>query len=829
MRKPLWLGRGVKGTRKRRPSIQKLEGRRLLAAEGVGVDISQSFTTTGLTGTLSSTIKWGDNTESAGTVTGSVDNNGPLSIKFQYMGSFFNDPARRTLLENAAASVIERFSDDLEPIQPTGFLNWTAVTSNPQNGSTLRINNLSVAANELVIYVGDRNFTGNKVAEGFPGYAETSFTGSYTQEQIDQINAFHDTIQYRGESGAKLANPTDIGMWGGYISFDSDTNWHFGATKDGLDDDEVDFSTVVVHEMMHVLGFGVSYGGNVNSSYDTVTTDTAFIGAKARALYGGNVPLENSQHFADEVESNGQQSVITEDVAKGERKVLTPLDLAALDDIGWTVRTAPNATVTGSHVYADNPDTGSTFPVEVILRGSEFGEVTQSLTQTVTNTPPTLSVPPNQTLEVNRPFTISNIGEISDPGFSSSAAGTTESFTYSINWGDGDTDAGDATIDRNGNGTLTTFASFDGSHTFEQLGTYTVSITVTDDDGGSDTESFSVTVVPQPELILSLSQSSIVENDGPDAATLTVTRSGPARSTDQTISLVSNDTGEATVVASVTILANQTSATATIDAVDDTLLDGLQTVTFTASASGVDSGEVNLDVHDAESLSAQFIGGSITEADSTSVVLQVARSNSDVDQDVIVMVTGGLSSQLTFDRSIAIPGGQTSVTVPLTPVQDDQPELDKLLQYSFASPGYAMATASVEILDDEPPLFQNPNNAFDADGGGAITPNDILTVINQLAIDGSNVVLDPETRPFEGLYYDVDGNDRLTPNDILEVINELARIRTENPNDSPNGELIADAELAHPLGSFLVMTDDDDDDDAEAGDRGIARVVHHGL
>ncbi|WP_145419856.1 PKD domain-containing protein [Planctomycetes bacterium K23_9] len=805
---------------------ESLETRHLLAGEGVGIDIARDFNSTGLVGSLSSTISWGDGTQSAGTVTGVTDNNGPLSIKFEYMGTFFNDPARKTLLENAAASVVERFSDDLDAITPNSYLKWKARTFNPLTGAELLVDDLAVAANQLVIYVGARQLGGNRIGEAGPGAAVTNFPAPANATQQNEQAEFIETIVARGEEGAELktasganrTQATDIGTWGGFISFDIDTNWHFGASTDGLDDDEVDFSTTVVHEMMHVMGFGNAqqYPG-ITSSYQTATSGNSFIGVQAKAENGGvNVPLNGFDHFADSVISNNQQSVVSERVDSGTRKVLTPLDIAALDDIGWTPRASTFANVTASHIYADNPSDGTTYPVEIVLRGSQFGELTSTLTNTVTNTPPSLSLPPNQSVEIDRGFTITNLGEILDPGFTSAAAGSTETFTYSINWGDGDTDSGDATIDRVGNGTLSTLASFDGSHTYDAIGTYTVSVTATDDDNGSDTETFSITVTAKPALSLQLSKTIFTEDEGQDAAILTVSRSGPASNLAQTVTLTSSDTSEVIVPATVTIPANASSITTPIRIADDTLLDGTQTATISAAGAGMDSGDINLEVQDAEFLTAIFAGGNITEADTTSVVLRITRSNTDADDALLVNITGGDSQQLTVESQFTIPAGDRTGSVVLTPVQDDQAELTKTLDFVISATSYASANASVDILDDEPPLFQNPENRFDANGQDGLTPADILAVINQLAEEGSGVLLDPEVRPLDGVFYDVDGNYVLTPNDILEVINELAEQAA--PSSDVGGERILDENVDDPAERLSLIdgkgsTDVDDDDE----------------
>ncbi len=80
---------------------------------------------------------------------------------------------------------------------------------------------------------------------------------------------------------------------------------------------------------------------------------------------------------------------------------------------------------------------------------------------------------------------------------------------------------------------------------------------------------------------------SISEFGGPAATTVTITRN-----TDTTdpldVALTSSDTTEASIQTTATIPAGQSTVTVDLDAVDDLLIDGDQTVTITASA--LDSG-----------------------------------------------------------------------------------------------------------------------------------------------------------------------------------------------------------------------------------------------
>ncbi len=84
---------------------------------------------------------------------------------------------------------------------------------------------------------------------------------------------------------------------------------------------------------------------------------------------------------------------------------------------------------------------------------------------------------------------IIDLGTFTDPGF-----GPTETFTYTIDWGDGSPRLRRRDDRRAGLGGRATAGSFDGSHAYADNGQYTVTVTVADDDGGMDTKTFVVNV-----------------------------------------------------------------------------------------------------------------------------------------------------------------------------------------------------------------------------------------------------------------------------------------------------------------------------------------------
>jgi len=102
-----------------------------------------------------------------------------------------------------------------------------------------------------------------------------------------------------------------------------------------------------------------------------------------------------------------------------------------------------------------------------------------------------------------------------------------------------------------------------------------------------------------PTMSLTLSPSSIAENAGTGASTGTLTLSA-ATTQALVVNLVSSDTSEAVVPASVTIALGASSATFVIDAIDDADSDGTQSVSITAVAAGYADAVAMLNVTDNE-------------------------------------------------------------------------------------------------------------------------------------------------------------------------------------------------------------------------------------
>ncbi len=140
-----------------------------------------------------------------------------------------------------------------------------------------------------------------------------------------------------------------------------------------------------------------------------------------------------------------------------------------------------NGTATGSHVYPDN----GVFTVTVTVRDNGGASRSDALIVTVQNAPPVVDAGSDQAARVN--------AAVSLPPATFTDRGVRDTHTARIDWGDGVVEDSVVT-ETNGSGSVA------GSHAYGQAGQYTVTVTVTDKDGGvgSDTFRVNVTVGNEP-------------------------------------------------------------------------------------------------------------------------------------------------------------------------------------------------------------------------------------------------------------------------------------------------------------------------------------------
>jgi hypothetical protein len=213
----------------------------------------------------------------------------------------------------------------------------------------------SIAQDQWILYAGGRDLGGSL------GIGGTGTGLNYEEAVFNNENSHLN----RGFRATSIAG--NLPVWGGAISFDNKatTNWHFDiSTPAPLN--KFDFYSIALHEIGHALGLAA--GNWLDWNQFTASPTTQFTGPLARAAYasdnGTSVPsglvLESASdehwndamydsrifangipNYAGTVGAGNLQDLLMEPVANTTAAIrrfeLTNVDVAALDDIGWSV------------------------------------------------------------------------------------------------------------------------------------------------------------------------------------------------------------------------------------------------------------------------------------------------------------------------------------------------------------------------------------------------------------------------------------------------------------------------------------------------------------
>ncbi len=155
--------------------------------------------------------------------------------------------------------------------------------------------------------------------------------------------------------------------------------------------------------------------------------------------------------------------------------------------------------------------------------------------------------------------------------------------------------------------------------------------------------------------------------------------------------------------ATVTIPAGQISATFNIDAVDDAIDDGTQTVMITASATGLADGSDTLDVIDDDlaALSVTILDASINEGAGTAATTATVFRNTDPTNPLTVNLASGDTTEATVPTTVTIPAGQVSATFNIDAVDDPLVDGTQRVMIIVSAAGLAAGNGILDVIDND--------------------------------------------------------------------------------------------------------------------------------
>ena len=207
------------------------------------------------------------------------------------------------------------------------------------------------------------------------------------------------------------------------------------------------------------------------------------------------------------------------------------------------------------------------------------------------------------------------------------------------------------------------------------------------------------TVVPAVlTLQVNLSQ---VREGASQPVIATVTRNGSTVAA-LTVALANGDPTELSLPTQVVIPAGQASATFNVQALLDGLVDGPQTVTISASATGYTLGSNTVTVLDVDlpRLAVSIASGQVIEG--TPLIGTVTRDSATSDAAVVTLLCS-IPTQLQVPASVTIPAGVASVQFPVTAIDDTLVEPPMTVTVNASSPGYLPSSTNLTILDNDWP------------------------------------------------------------------------------------------------------------------------------
>lgn len=199
-----------------------------------------------------------------------------------------------------------------------------------------------------------------------------------------------------------------------------------------------------------------------------------------------------------------------------------------------------------------------------------------------------------------------------------------------------------------------------------------------------------------------------------------VTRSGN-REESLTVSLTSNDS-RVSIPANATITAGQSSTSVPVTLIDNNVVDDSDKATITANASGYPRVDAVLTIEDNEfpQLTISASMREMTEGETNQLTVTIPKAR---QTDVTVNISCNASARFETIPEVVIPAGETSATIVITSIDDNDPALDQEVTFVASCSGFESDEAWVTLHDNDMPtieLILTPTTVSEAAGPNAI-------------------------------------------------------------------------------------------------------------
>ena len=207
-------------------------------------------------------------------------------------------------------------------------------------------------------------------------------------------------------------------------------------------------------------------------------------------------------------------------------------------------------------------------------------------------------------------------------------------------------------------------------------------------------------------MTLTLAAHTVSDAAGSNATTATVTRNTDTTNALQ-VTITNSDPNDVTVPQTVTIPAGATSVTFPVGTINNHVVEGTQTATLTASATGEVSGSDTLTVTDTNvpTLTVVLNSHTVNETDPNPATYGTVTRNTPTTTALTVSLLSNEINKLTVPATVTIPAGATSATFPVTVVNDQQIDGNKTATITASASGFLTGSDSAVVVDDNIPTL----------------------------------------------------------------------------------------------------------------------------
>ncbi len=221
------------------------------------------------------------------------------------------------------------------------------------------------------------------------------------------------------------------------------------------------------------------------------------------------------------------------------------------------------------------------------------------------------------------------------------------------------------------------------------------------------------------KLYIDLSRYSVAEESASQVR-MTLTRSGK-RTAAIDLTLSCNDS-RVEIPATVTITEGQSSVYANATVIDNDVVDDDDKAVITAIANGYPDGQATLTIVDNEHpfITVTASQREVTEGESFNLDITLSKAPK---QPMTVKVVCNEPSRFEYSTSIIFNAGQTTATVPVTAIDDNEPALDQEVTFVVTADGYDQDEAWVTLHDNDIPTMEltlSPTTVSESSGPSAI-------------------------------------------------------------------------------------------------------------